>query len=578
MILPWGSGGLDKKVFAQFGVDLGTLTDYEKYKINLAKKVANYARALGIRTILPGYMGWVPSEFVKKHPECRYVDVKWGEAPSAAHLHPSDPMFVKVGEAFIKEYIKEYGTDHIYNIDPYPETRPGATPEEQKEIRISFPKAVSEYIKKADPKGVWYASGWAFLDRGYWPLEDVRDFLNAIPNDMFYVCDIWAESNPIYKELNYFHGKKWGFSVLLCFGGDDYLRGNLADLIRRVKEVAADPKAKNCQVLYINPEIIHYNTLYFELAAKLAWNPQVDLEEFLKDYALRRYGKESQENMVRVLLKLADSIYGQLGGEEALYQHRLYSLPPPSLNREKVIKDLREAIELALREKGKQKDNPLYQHDLVDILRQYITELFNIHIKKLNLSFQNADKAGFEKEAKVIGHLMDGLEKLLASREDYRIEPIIKKAKKAPGAPQDIERKVKDDMFTFAGTPWLLDYQSKDMYELVRFYYRPRVEAFINTLGKELGKTKGIPSTPNPDELTALYRKIEEEWLEKPIEVKDKFRATMLQAVEEVFNSLKRFEPEIPSYIVPNEKVGAAGWRKTFQTYQIGTQPMRVEL
>ncbi|HID08487.1 MAG TPA: hypothetical protein EYP10_15225, partial [Armatimonadetes bacterium] len=489
MMLPWGD--VSYRVWRKFGIMTGEPSPRHHYKIALARRIATYARALGIECILPGYIGNVPREFIKRYPNCRYVDVKWGELPPSAHLYPTDPMFRKIGAEMIREYIAEYGTDHIYNIDPYPETRPGATPQERRAIKIDFARNVIAFIKDADPKGIWYASGWAFIDAQYWTPEDVRKFMEQIPQDSFYVCDIWAERHPIYKRFDYFYGKQWGFSVLHSFGGDDHMRGDIRDLIRRAQDVATDARARKCIAFYINPEIIHYNTLYFELAAHLSWNPlRVSADDFLQWYAVRRYGRESAPTMLRALKLLANSVYGRYEPSSPRYQrrqgHNVIMHPVSVMHRGMLVKSLRHAIAIALTELERQAKNELFHRDIVDMLRQYITELYNHCFWQAHTAYRYGDVDAFERAVARMNKLMDALEELLASFEPYCIHPIVSKAMRMPGVTRAIEREIKDGMFTFVNLPWLRDYQSKDMFELVRFYYRPRMDAYFAALRNEL--------------------------------------------------------------------------------------------
>jgi alpha-N-acetylglucosaminidase len=465
------------------------------------RRIADYARKLGIKTILPGAgLGEVSEEFMKQHPNVRYVKMQWIEAEPYFVIHPSDPMFEKRGVETIRRNIQTYGTDHIYNVDPYAEQTVFLPPEEVEKMRAEFARATAAYIRKADPQGIWYASGWALLAPP-WPEETAKAFLEAIPEDMFYICDIWADENPIYEKYHYFYGRDWGFGVLHSFGGDDTMRGDLAGLIRRVQRVVDDPKAARCRAFYINPEMIHYNILYFDLAAKLSWNPrEIELEGFLSRYALRRYGEKSAANMLRCLKLLAGSVYGTSSRDtEPYYQHRIYPPLAPNRNKYAHLRELEEALNIALGERERQKGNRLFANDLVDIIRQYIAELSNRHLERLYQAFMDGDRERFELETSLLNVLMDGLEEVLSSREEYHILPIIAKARRLHRErdPADVERAIKDGMFTFAGTPWLRDYQSKDMLELVRLYYRRRLDAFIGALREALKKRKDAPTTPN---------------------------------------------------------------------------------
>ena len=37
---------------------------------------------------------------------------------------PLDPKFANIGDAFLTEQEKEFGTNHVYNIDPFNELLP----------------------------------------------------------------------------------------------------------------------------------------------------------------------------------------------------------------------------------------------------------------------------------------------------------------------------------------------------------------------------------------------------------------------------------------------------------------------
>jgi len=458
------------------------------------RRVAEYARKLGIKTILPGGgLGQVSEAFRKEHPDARYVKMQWIESDPYWVIHPSDPLFVQQGVEAVRKAMETYGTDHLYNVDPYAEQTVFLPPEEVEAMRAEFGRAVAEYIRQADPEGIWYASGWALLAPP-WPEATAQAFLEAIPADRFYLCDIWAEENPIYKKFHYFHGRQWGFGVLHSFGGDDTLRGDLAGLIRRVQEVANDPQADRCVAFYINPEIVHYNGLYFELAAKLSWDPKtVNLEDFLRDHAVRRYGEWSAPTMLECLRRLAQSVYSSSSrATEPAYQHRLHRLAQDPTQYAH-LDALEEALRLALRERERQKDNCLYAHDLVDLLRQYLAELSNLHLQRLYAAFTKGDPEAFEREAETVNRLLDGLERVLACWDDYRVGWILEKARRLGNT----ERNIKDGFLTFASLPWLLDYQSKDMLELVRDYYRRRVDAFIGALRDAMKPVRSVPTTPN---------------------------------------------------------------------------------
>ena len=471
-------------------------------------------------------------------------------------LDPAEPMFRKLAVTANREYARFYGPCHIYNYDPYAEIRPGATPEEQNHIKMNYAKSIAKIIQDTDPQGRWFASGWAFVDEHYWPKKSFENFVNLIPPGMFCVSDSIAEINPLYKKYNYFYGKDWLFGILHTFGKKKGLYGDAANLIKQLKDVASDPHAKNCKGVYPNPESICHNILYFDLAGELAWNPNdVELEKFLKNYAVRRYGEKSAGNMVKVLYKLVETVYGRgirhSGGSEALYQTRLGAVNPKiRAGRDFFISKLRRSLETMLAEYPNQENNPLFENDLIDITRQYLIEMFNHYLVKMYLAFQGQDQESFQMESKMAFRCLDGIADAISTHRDYRLSELVEHVEGLPGAddipPQflesilsssdpsmvdslNIERMVKSEFV------YLDDYARTDYYELIKFYYRKRVEAYVNCLREKMNEKI---TTVSAAELEPIYDRLRDEWMREPLRTPEKFRDTPAEAVEAI---LKQF-------------------------------------
>ena len=489
-----------KVAMESFGVPMPPLTESARRDQVLLKEIFAYARSLGIRVVGPAFNGYVPADFRKKYPDTHYVQVNWQGVDINQLIYPDDPMFAEISTRFLKEYIRLFGTDHFYNIDPFPETDPGKDQAEKDKLKRDFASAVVKGIRNADPQGIWIASGWAFLDEKVWPKHAVKTFLDAIPADMFILNDGWCDQKPLYKQLDYYFGKMWGFGVLHSMGGWTTVHGDLGDLIRRTHEVVADPQAANCKNFYIMPEIVRHNTVYFDLAADLAWQPQsIALSPYLDDYLARRYGTAEAAAMRPAWDELTASVYGP-------FDYGIYNFvaPPyqkvPTLNlpdslprREPFAPHLKKALELALAQKEKLGDNHLYQIDLIDIARQYLAEAYTLRCRELVAAFKASDKAAFEKAGRAMLKCLDLQAGLLSSDPLYCVQTEIDGALQLPKhSREDWAIHAKDNgevvrqrytaLFGMANYPTLIDYCGKDMYELVRFYYRPRVEVFIGDL------------------------------------------------------------------------------------------------
>ncbi len=493
-------------------------------------EIVKEVKKRGIKPVLLGEVArfdLVTQDFMAKNPEHDYVRMRWRGDPPYHALHPGDPLFMTRGREIIKGLVRKYGSGNIYFLSPYGEQQIMDLPEEKiTELRLKFAESVWKMIRAEDPDGVWMFWTWPFISPP-WPQDDVKRFLQRVPLEGAIVCDSSQPEIPgdyHYKRFNGFEGRNWILSIISLYGGDDYLGGNIKALVRDIKSIAADREAGNCQGIYICPEIIHYNPLYFDLLARLSWNPlSVDTGEYFKEYAVKRYGKESYPKMKKALDHQVKAVHGDMNGSEALYQHRLSSsgfLAIYLTNMAKQVNSflpaqtgaLKEALTFALSERGRLAGNPYYVRDLVDISRQYITSLFNRHFQELNLRYAAKDLPGFKREAAHLQFLMDSLEDILATYPPYQLKGELVKLQRGHDFASH-ERAIKDSMLTFAGKEWLIDYPSKDILELVKYYYRPRVDLYLRTM--EVSLTTG--KTVDDRALVDGYRRIEGNWLETPL-------------------------------------------------------------
>ncbi len=511
------------EVLSSHGMESKPPTGADIYKDRLAQKVFRHARKLGLRTITPAFMGDVPAEFARANPDVRYVKMKkWDlTSPKRKHIYPSDPMFRTLGEEFLKAYAARYGTDHYYFVPPYPEAIAGSTGEEIRNIKLDFARAVQDYMEAADPDWRWLADSWTFFTQEFWPLDQVRSFCQATDKERFTIYDTWGEERPLYKINNYYYDRCWSLGILHTFGGNTTLRGDLQGLIDSVDSVCHDPRAGRCVGIYLVPEVIHHNDLYYDLIMELMWNPRgVPLDGFIEDYALRRYGRLGALTMARALSLLAQSVYSDKDLTQPLFLRKLYGgfdtpntehyIPPVHA---RYVSDVGEALSLALEESRSQRSNRLYWRDLVDMARRYVGDVFNQLISKAYYAFDSGDVEEFESYRAGIGRCMDAIEGVLWSWDAYSLESITRGMRLIRGFDSDRERSTRD-MLSLWESENLLDYVRRDdLAELFTHYYRRRVEAYLVHLADRLG-----PRQPGIDRdfLESAYREAGRQWIDGP--------------------------------------------------------------
>ena len=108
-------------------------------------------------------------------------------APFLTLCSPLDPLFVEIGDRFLAEQKKEFGTNHIYSVDPFNELLPPNRSEKHFQRfqnrhvcflptfyhRLSICLSSVEYLSSvgkavfqglaSDKEAVWLMQGWLFM-------------------------------------------------------------------------------------------------------------------------------------------------------------------------------------------------------------------------------------------------------------------------------------------------------------------------------------------------------------------------------------------------------------------------------
>lgn len=514
---------------------------FQEFHGELARQIIDYGHGLGMKMApdFAGFIGQVPREFYEAYRgRARFMEVGWvGFEPPGIFVHPDDPLYGRLARAFAEEYAKRYGSDHLWAGQSFCEMSPSKDAKETLAIEIAVAGKNLEAVRSVDPKAVLFTNSWTFLDRSK---ENVKAFLDALPDDGYQVWEMpdFRSRRRQYRELDYYHGKPWLFGFLHCFGGTTMLHGDLADLILRGQEVDADPRADKCLGMGLQPEAMRHNYIVFDLLARVAWNPtEMKLDSYLKDYAERRYGSESAPNMVACFNELVASVYGALEIDAPLYMSRIGSRnlephEPYGLDQAKrFTPHLRKALEIALKESSRLRSSALYHHDLIDIARQFLSDLFNLHVADLVKAYRAGDREAFDREVEALRQILADQEMLLSSSDYFCLGPILAKAKALPGAPADYDERIRDVLTVWADE--ITDYAHRDYYELVRFYYRPRVEAFLDHSRSRFGTQQTMV---DDQQLESRYHTIEQAWVKGPFRVaeSDKYGHGPVQAVAEI--------------------------------------------
>lgn len=160
----------------------GPLTeDWMEKRKDLNIKMLARMRGLGMKPALSAFAGHVPANFTKFVPAANV-----SRSPNWANFNnngittnfsdvflvePTDPLFVEIGNKFIKLQSQLYGTDHIYQCDTYNEMVP---PTSDPAYLAESSKNVYAAMSGADPDAIWLMQGWLFQVRACQrPMEEL---------------------------------------------------------------------------------------------------------------------------------------------------------------------------------------------------------------------------------------------------------------------------------------------------------------------------------------------------------------------------------------------------------------------
>jgi alpha-N-acetylglucosaminidase len=277
----------------------------------LQKKIVERQRSLGMTPILPAFTGHVPPGFSEKFPEAKLQQVQWTVFPEADILDPNDSLFAVIGEKFIAEQKKAYGTDHLYTADAFIEVRP---PSNDSIYLSDMSRNIYQSMAKADPEAKWIMQGWMFYFlKNFLGKTQIQALLNAVPDDNMIILDLWSEVRPIWQRTEAYYGKPWLWCMVHNFGGHTALYGKMPVIAKEPAAALNHPESGNMAGIGLTMEGIEQNPAVYALMLENTWREDpIDLDKWISSYIMRRYG-ERDENASEAWEVLKNTVYGYTG-------------------------------------------------------------------------------------------------------------------------------------------------------------------------------------------------------------------------------------------------------------------------
>lgn len=460
----------------------------------LQKKILKRMREYGIEPVFPGYSGMVPHDANKKLGLNVTEPALWNGFTRPAFLLPTDSRFNEIASLYYKELEKLFGKANYYSMDPFHELEDAGS--------VDFDaagKAVLKAMKNVNPKATWVIQGWT---------ENPRpEMIKNLNNGDILILDLFSECRPmwgipsIWKREKGYEQHDWLFCMIENFGGNVGLHGRMDQLLNNFYLTKDNPLAAHLKGIGLTMEGSENNPVMFELMCELPWRPEkFTKEEWLKDYLFARYGVRD-EKITQAWSILADGIYNCPFGNNQQGPHESIFCGRPGLNNFQASSwskmqnyydptSTEAAARLMLEVADKYKGNNNFEYDLVDIVRQSLSDRGRIVYNQTIADFKSFDKKSFAAHSQEFLNILLAQNRLLGTRSEFRVGRWIEQARNLGTTPEEkdlYEWNARVQITTWgnrvcANDGGLRDYAHKEWNGLLKDFYYKRWAAYWQTL------------------------------------------------------------------------------------------------
>ncbi|MDR3794534.1 alpha-N-acetylglucosaminidase [Phocaeicola sp.] len=507
----------------------------------LQKKILKRMREYGIEPVFPGYSGMVPHDANQKLGLNVTEPKLWNGFTRPAFLLPTDSRFKEIAALYYKEQEKLFGKANYYSMDPFHELEDAGS--------VDFDaagKAVLHAMKAVNPKATWIIQGWT---------ENPRpEMIKNLNNGDILILDLFSECRPmwgipsIWKRDKGYEQHDWLFCMLENFGGNIGLHGRMDQLLNNFYLTKNNPLAAHLKGIGLTMEGSENNPVMFELMCELPWRPEkFTKEEWLKGYIKARYGTYD-ETVAKAWDILANGIYNCPFGNNQQGTHESIFCGRPSLNNFQASSwskmenyydptTTEDAARLMLEVADKYKGNNNFEYDLVDIVRQSLSDRGRIVYNQTVADFKSFDKKSFAAHSQEFLNILLAQDQLLATRSEFRVGRWIEQARSLGTTPEEkdlYEWNARVQITTWgdrvcANDGGLRDYAHKEWNGILKDFYYKRWAAYWQTLQDVLD---GKPMV----ELD--YYAMEEPWTVAHNPYPAKGEGDCISVAKEVFNEV----------------------------------------
>lgn len=452
------------------------------------QQIVQAQRELGMSVALPAFAGMVPLAMRRIFPEAHYTAVgNWNGFPNSSccslFVEPLDPLFQKLSSMFLQRIQQVYGSNHIYFCDPYNQVKP-------REATVEYMKysadAIYNSMLELDQNAVWLLPSWMFTEIHYWKNDLIAAFLKAVPIGRILVLDMQSEMNPQHQRTSSFHGQPFVWCMMNNYGGTMGMYGSAPAVGPGIMN-ARSMRGSSMVGVGITPEEIGHNYAIFALTLEQGWSQHIlNTREWFKHFGLTRYGADFG-GFSQLWQLLGRSVYSYHGSRPMRGRNVITTRPSIDLLPWTWYDswNIKEALQLILSSKKMVPPDKygVYEHDLVDITRQFLQQSIDEIYVNLRSAYHEDDVMRYEYLTELMLQMIDEMECILASGVNFLLGTWIEDAKRS--APDQDKRRyyefnARNQITVFGPNALAPDYAAKQWSGLVEDYYKPRWVLFHN--------------------------------------------------------------------------------------------------
>lgn len=479
--------------------------DFFFEKCEMARKNHRRMQVLGMNIVLQAYTGIVPRDIQKKDRDVPVIEQgRWKGIERPLIVNPDSVSYIKYAKLFYECQKEVFGdVTHFYAGDICHEG--GKLGKKAKDAYTN----VMESMLSFDKEAMWVIQCWS--------LNPNKTFTNAVKqyrDDHIMMLDLHFEK--INNNANKFSRlAKYGnvlSGLLNNFGGRQGLYGPVDTLPKKLKESSIRANFKG---IALTAESANVNPILTDLFFSCVWEDVKNVDEWVQKYALRRYGKES-ENIQKSMEILLKTVYAEenctsmFGAPESMGCRRPLDPETKMFTARGSVKipysrsEFDEAVKLFLKDYDKFKGNECYIYDAVDLLRQSISNKMTSTVKKMVSAYKSKDYFAFMDYSEKLLNLFDTLDRVLLNSKYFSFssyyEPVVEYTDKLDDFTKQLYRINAKALITtwycrlLSDNGNLHDYAHRQYGDLMNSFYKMRWEKLIEQVKIEMdgGKAEEI--------------------------------------------------------------------------------------